>query len=556
VAKQGETLRVNPRVATGLLVGLTVVAYLPGFGGGFIWDDDAHVTESRAVVDPGGLPAIWIEPGSVPQYYPLTHSSFWLEYRLWGENPMGYHAVNILLHAASVVVLWRLLAGLGFSGAWLAAALFAVHPVHVESVAWISERKNTLSGLFALLSTIAWLGWWRAEPGTASRKWWLAIVFFAAALLSKTVTVTLPAAWLVICWWQSGRIGRREWLSVLPMLLLAVPMGLVTVWTEQQHIGAGHLDLDLSAADRLLIAGRAVWFYAGKLFWPTELAFIYPRWRIDPTLIGQWLYPLAAVLVLSVLWWQRSRVGRGPLSAALLFAGSLTPALGFVDIYPMQFSFVADHFQYLASIPLLASAAWLIVTRWYATLGGAALLILVGLTWVRGPVFLDNANLWTDTVAKNPRSPLALTSLGNELGKAGSHKLAERRHREAIAVDDKFPDAWVNLSVELQSQAKFDEALDAARQAVRLAPWLPRARVNLALGLADRERYDEAVEQLEAAVATDRRFAAAWVHLARVELLRNNQPGLHRAVEQLRRLDSRLARDFERGLLHDDRPSP
>jgi len=556
VAKQGETLRVNPRVATGLLVGLTVVAYLPGFGGGFIWDDDAHVTESRAVVDPGGLPAIWIEPGSVPQYYPLTHSSFWLEYRLWGENPMGYHAVNILLHAASVVVLWRLLAGLGFSGAWLAAALFAVHPVHVESVAWISERKNTLSGLFALLSTIAWLGWWRAESGTASRKWWLAVVLFAAALLSKTVTVTLPAAWLVICWWQSGRIGRREWLSVLPMLLLAVPMGLVTVWTEQQHIGAGHLDLDLSAADRLLIAGRAVWFYAGKLFWPTELAFIYPRWRIDPTLIGQWLYPLAAVLVLSVLWWQRSRVGRGPLSAALLFAGSLTPALGFVDIYPMQFSFVADHFQYLASIPLLASAAWLIVTRWYATLGGAALLILVGLTWVRGPVFLDNANLWTDTVAKNPRSPLALTSLGNELGKAGSHKLAERRHREAIAVDDKFPDAWVNLSVELQSQAKFDEALDAARQAVRLAPWLPRARVNLALGLADRERYDEAVEQLEAAVATDRRFAAAWVHLARVELLRNNQPGLHRAVEQLRRLDSRLARDFERGLLHDDRPSP
>ena len=539
-----------------MLVGLTVAAYLPGFGGGFIWDDAAHVTESRAVVDPGGLPAIWIEPGSVPQYYPLTHSSFWLEDRLWGENPMGYHAVNILLHAASVVVLWRVLAGLGFSGAWLAAALFAVHPVHVESVAWISERKNTLSGLFALLSTIAWLGWWRAEPGTASRKWWLAVVFFAAALLSKTVTVTLPAAWLVICWWQSGRIGRREWLSVLPMLLLAVPMGLVTVWTEQQHIGAGHLDLDLSAADRLLIAGRAVWFYAGKLFWPTELAFIYPRWRIDPTLIGQWLYPLAAVLVLSVMWWQRSRVGRGPLSAALLFAGTLTPALGFVDIYPMQFSFVADHFQYLASIPLLASAAWLIVTRWYATLGGAALLILVGLTWVRGPVFLDNANLWTDTVAKNPRSPLALTSLGNELGELGSHKFAERWHREAIAVDDKFPDAWVNLSVELQSQAKFDEAFDAAQQAVRLAPWLPRARVNLALGLADRERYDEAVEQLEAAVATDRRFAAAWVHLARVELLRNNQPGLHRAVEQLRRLDSRLARDFERGLLHDDRPSP
>ena len=199
VAKNGESLRVNPRVAAGLLVGLAVVAHLPGSGGTFIWDDDAHVTESRAVVDPGGLPTIWFEPGSVPQNYPLTHSSFWLEYRLWGDNPTGYHAVNILLHVASVVVLWRLLAGLGVSGAWLAAALFAVHPVHVESVAWISERKNVLSGLFALLSTVAWLSWWRAEPGTAGRRWWLAVGFFAAALFSKTVTVTLPAAWLVIC---------------------------------------------------------------------------------------------------------------------------------------------------------------------------------------------------------------------------------------------------------------------------------------------------------------------------------------------------------------------
>ena len=545
MAKNGESLRVNPRVATGLLIGLSVVAHLPGFGGAFIWDDDAHVTESRAVVDPGGLPTIWFEPGSVPQYYPLTHSSFWLEYRLWGDNPTGYHAVNILLHVASVVVLWKLLAGLGVSGAWLAAALFAVHPVHVESVAWISERKNVLSGLFALLSTVAWLSWWRAEPGTAGRRWWLAVGFFAAALLSKTVTVTLPAAWLVICWWQGGRVGRREWLSVLPMLLIAVPMGLVTVWSEQRHIGAGHLDLGLSAPDRILVAGRAIWFYAGKLFWPTELTFIYPRWTIDSTAILQWLYPLAAVLVLSALWWWRSRVGRGPLSAGLLFVGTLAPALGFVDIYPMQFSFVADHFQYLASIPLLVAAAWLIVTRWHPSLGGAALLILLGLAWVRGPVFLNNANLWTDTVAKNPRSPLALTSLGNELGAAGSHKLAERRHREAIAVDNEFPDAWVNLSVELQVQAKNDEAFDAARQAVRLAPWLPRARVNLALGLTDRERYDEAVEQLEAAVATDSRFSAAWFHLARVELLRNNQSGFDTAVEQLRRLDPRLAQDFE-----------
>ena len=560
MTKPGEPLRVNTPVSAGVLVLLTVIAFGPGFGGGFIWDDDAHVTDSLPVVDPGGLPAIWLEPGSVPQYYPLTHSSFWLEYRLWGDNPRGYHAVNILLHAVSVLLLWRVLLGLGLPGAWLAAAFFAVHPVHAESVAWISERKNTLSGLFALASTWAWLGWWRAERGTSIARWWLALLLFAAALLSKTVTVTLPAAWLVICWWQRGRVGRREWLGVLPMLVLTVPMGLMTVWTEQQHIGAGRLDLGLSVPDRLLVAGRALWFYAGKLAWPVDLAFIYPRWSIDSGSLTAWLYPLMAMVLIGLLWWGRGRVGRGPLAAVLLFAGTLAPALGFVDVYPMQFSFVADHFQYLASIPLLTGAAWLIVTRWYASHGMALVLVLVVASFFRSQVFLDTSILWSDTVKKNPRSPLALTSLGNELGEAGSHQLAERRHRQAIEVDPRFPDAWVNLAVELQSQGRKDEAFESAGRAVELAPWLPRARVNLAMGLVERERYDEAVKQLEAAVDSDSRFVMAWAYLARIELTRNNEAGLNRAVEGLRPLDPRLAdrfaREFQQTRPHNDGSSP
>ncbi|MFP6770044.1 MAG: hypothetical protein VB859_17845, partial [Planctomycetaceae bacterium] len=169
MARWKELLRGDPRVAAGLLVLLVVCTYLPALGGDFLWDDDAHVTDSRPVVEAAGLAAIWIQPGSVPQYYPLTHTSFWLEYRLWSDRPLGYHAVNILLHAGSAVLLWRVLLGLGLPGAWLAAALFAVHPVHVESVAWISERKNTLSGLFCLAAAGAWLRWWRAEPGTARR---------------------------------------------------------------------------------------------------------------------------------------------------------------------------------------------------------------------------------------------------------------------------------------------------------------------------------------------------------------------------------------------------
>jgi len=228
----------------------------------------------------------------------------------------------------------------------------------------------------------------RSGAGLFRGRWWLAMLLFAGALLSKTVTVTLPAAWLVICWWRVGGIGRREWSSVLPMLVLALPMGLMTIWTEQHHISGGHLDLGLSAADRLLVAGRALWFYAGKLFWPSELAFIYPRWSIDSTSFTAWVYPLGVVALVGLLWCQRSRFGRGPLAAVLLFAGTLVPALGYVVVYPMHFPFVADHFQYLASIPLLTAAAWLIVTRWYATHGGALVLVLVVLSFFHSRVLL------------------------------------------------------------------------------------------------------------------------------------------------------------------------
>ena len=246
---------------------------------------------------------------------------------------------------------------------------------------------------------------------------------------------------------------------------------------DRNHIGAGHLDLGLSSFDRLLVAGRALWFYAGKLFWPGDLVFIYPKWSIDSNLFVQWLYPLGAVMAFAVLWWQRARLGRGPLAAVLLFAGTLSPALGFIDIYPMQFSFVADHFQYLASIPLLACASWLVTTGWHASRGSLLVLVLAGMTFFRCGVFHDTGTLWRDTVAKNPRSPLALTSLGNQLGETGLHELAERRHRQAIDIDPRFPDAWVNLAVELQNQGRGDEAFRVANAAVELAPWLPRARV-------------------------------------------------------------------------------
>lgn len=545
MAELRQSGRIDPRVTAGLLVLLTVVAYLPALTCGFIWDDDAHVTDSRPVQQVGGLSAIWFQPGSVKQYYPVTHSSFWLEYRVWKDWPAGYHAVNILLHAGCVLLLWRLLLRLELPGAWLAAALLAVHPVHVESVAWISERKNVLSGVFCLGAALMWLRWQAAAPRTAIRSWWFAFALFLAALLSKSVTAVLPAALLVIVWWKEGRLGKRELCGVVPLFALAFPMGLVTIWSEQRHIGAGRLDLGLEPVDRLLVAGRAVWFYAGQLAWPSRLTFIYPRWTIDARSLAAWLFPLGALTVIGLSWLVRPRVGRGPLTIVLLFAGTLVPALGFIDAYPMQFSFVADHFQYLASLAPLAGVGWLIVEKFKAGWVSLILVLLLAvLSWQQCGIYQDRFSLWIDTVKKNPDSKLAQTSLGNELGglQPPQHKRAEACHRAAIKIDPEYGDAWNNLAVELQEQGRCDEALQAARRAVAVAPWLPKARVNLGRGLYERNKYDEAVRHLAEAVRLDDRYLDAWVVLAHAYHRLQDEQQVRECCRRVVGIDARAGR--------------
>jgi len=267
-----------------LLVGLTVGAYIPAMHGGFIWDDDDYVQDNPTLRSLAGLGQIWFQPGATRQYYPLVHTTYWLEYRLWGLDPTGYHVVNVILHALSAVVVWRILSRLQVPGAWAAAALFALHPVHVESVAWITERKNALSGAFYLSAAWAYL---RYEAARRPRWYGAALVLFAAALLSKTVTCTLPAALLLVLWWKGQTPMRRPAVALGPFFVLAGTMSAVTVWMERHSVGAWGPEWDLSLVERGLIAGRALWFYAATLLVPLDLAFIYLRWAIDATAIWQ-----------------------------------------------------------------------------------------------------------------------------------------------------------------------------------------------------------------------------------------------------------------------------
>lgn len=544
------------------LVVITCMAYVPAMRAGFIWDDDNYVTQNKSLRTLSGLIAIWTDPAATPQYYPFVHSMFWVEYQFWGLWPVGYHVVNILLHAANAILLWHVLRKLSLPAPWLAAAIFALHPVHVESVAWITERKNVLSGLFYLSSALAWLNFALASesPGGHSRFRWLwytlSLLCFVAALLSKTVTVTLPAALLLIIWWRRGRISARDVLTLLPMFCIGIPFGIMTVWLERYHVGAIGEDWRFSFLERCLIAGRALWFYAAKLVWPSPLIFIYPHWNIDGTVWWQSLFPLAAVSVIAFL----GRKGKltGPLMAVLLFAGTLFPALGFFNVFPMRYSFVADHFQYLASIALIALATGaahaafrrlgLQASRATHIATGMLLFLLAGLTWRQSGIYHDRESLWRDTITKNPACSMAHNNLGLVLSEQGRLMEASVEFRRVLQLDSKDTHARLNLANLRNEQGRFDEALEQYelllkqdpnnvlahfnmanvldalqrpkeaevhyRRARELDPRNPQVRVNLATLLIQQQRLDDAEVELLEALRLAPDFALAHLNLA------------------------------------------
>ncbi len=515
--------RALPAWAPGVAVAVAaIVAYLPVLRAGFVWDDDSYVTANAALRTLDGLRRIWLEPGAVAQYYPLTFTTLWLEYRAWGLAPLGYHLSNVLLHALASVLLWRVLLRLDVPGAALGAALFALHPVHVESVAWVTERKNVLSGVFYLGAALAYLRWAlprACEPPAGWRMYAAALGCFVAALLAKTVTCTLPVALLVVVWWKRGRLRAADILPLAPVLVAGIAAGLGTAWLERMHVGARGAAWDLSLADRILIAGRAVWFYLWSLVWPVRLTFIYPRWTIDAGVWWQWVFPLAALAALGGLWAARGRIGLGPFVAALFFGITLGPALGFVDVYPMRYSFVADHFQYLASIgPLALAAALATRVRWQERrlAAGAVLALLAVLTWRQTLAYADAETLWRDTLAKNPGATMAHVNLGVLLQQAGRLDEAAAAFERALVLEPDAADGHLNLANVRHAQGRTAEAEAGFRAALRLDPGNAAAHLNLANTLAARGALADAVPLYERALALRPRYADAHNNLANV----------------------------------------
>ncbi|MFQ5684538.1 MAG: tetratricopeptide repeat protein [Candidatus Binatia bacterium] len=491
-----------------LLLGMTFLAYLPATRGGYIWDDKRYITENVTLRSTEGLRQIWFEPQSTAQhYYPVLLTAFWMQFRLWGVDPLGYHITNIALHAVNAVLVWLLLSRLSLPGAFLAAALFALHPVHVESVAWITELKNVLSGTFSLLTLLAWMRF------LGTRQWQgyaLTLFLFLCAMLSKTAVGALPLILLLLAWWKGPNGWRHELWRVVPFLAISGVLGLITVWKE--HLGGdpGGLPPPLSLAEQGLLAGRALGFYAGKLLWPATLMLIYPRWEIDAHAPWQYAFPLAALAVPLGLWWFRQRIGRAPLVAVLSFTIALGPALGFVPFDFMRLSYVADHFQYLASIGLIGLVAGAVVQtadrlglsqRWMGIAGAGVVLLALGvLTWHQGRLYQDEATLWRDNLAKNSQAWMAHFGLGNVLARRGALKEAVTHYRQAVQINPADGSLHNNLGNVLVRRGELKEAVKHYRQAVQINPTDAEAHSNLGLALARRGKLVEAVRHYRRAL--------------------------------------------------------
>jgi tetratricopeptide (TPR) repeat protein len=494
-----------------LLVAAAVFAYQPVWHAGYIWDDDIYVTNNRLLTAPDGLKRIWFSQDSPSQYFPLTYTTFRIERMFWGLNPAGYHWDNLLLHAANALLVWRLLKRLSVPGAWLAAAIFALHPVQVESVAWITERKNVLSLSFFILALLAWIEFIEDRPKRLWRLYFLSLVSYALALFSKTTTCTLPAALLLILWLKEKRINRVRLAQVVPFLVMGVGMGLLTVWWERYHQGTRGPLFSFGLLERILIASHAIWFYAGKLVWPVNLNFSYPHWTINPAdpLAYGWL--AAGVGLGAAIYFARRFAGRGVEVTVLFYVATLSPVLGFIMLYTFYFSFVADHYQYVASIGPIALAAAGISnglgrfkqrSRSLKPVCCGVLLLTLGvLTWRQCGMYADLETLWRITIARNPNSFLAHNNLGSVYFRNGRINEAIEQYQKALEIYPRYVMALNNLGNALFRAERMDEAIEQYQKALAIQPDDADAHDDLGNFLLEKGQVDEAIDQYQKALA-------------------------------------------------------
>jgi len=424
------------------------------------------------------------------------------------------------------VLVWLVLRQLRVPGAWVGAAVFALHPMNVESVAWITERKNVLSGLFALGALLVYLRGEAAETAHGNRTQWrpylAACVLFIAALFSKTATSPLPAVLLILAWGR-GTLDRRTWWKTAPLFLAGLVMACVTAWVEQHYVRAVGEEWTLSPVGTL-VAGRVLWFYPRTLLWPSALTFVYPRWSIDADVWWQYLFPAVSLAMIGGLYANRRRIGTGPVVAVFCYVALLVPAMGFFHVYFMRYSFVADHFAYLAAIPLIAlvTAGGTVL----ATRAGRAGHLIAPVAWTlvlaalavmaarQCGIYHDLHTLWADTLSKNPTCWLAHNNLGVVMETEGRIDEAFDHYTQAVRWKPDYVEAHINLGNAWRTRGKLDAAVGEYTEALRLQPTSATADNNLGIALETQGKTPDAIARYTEALRWRPDYPEAHYNLA------------------------------------------
>lgn len=491
-----------------ILIILTTVVLCPCLLGGFVWDDVQYVVHNDNLRDLQGLIRIWFEPSTSPQYYPVTFTTYWVEYQFHKLDPAGYHFLNFCLHLANMALVYVLLKQLGLVRlAWLAALVFGIHPLHVEPVAWISARKDLLSTLFALLTLSAWL---RIYQRPSIQTLALPLALFLTALLSKTAVCPLPVIMVLAAWWLDGNLTRKVWTASLPFFVLSG----IAVWMfghfEKASIDSARQMVQYSLLERILIAGHAFWFYIVKTLYPYPLMSIYPRWPIDSSSLSGWVYPATVILFLGALYAYRHRLGRGALICLAVYAFLVTPYLGLTTWAFSRFSFVADRYVYLAGIGLIIplSHGLLYLSNYFEEKGMrgylpivALLLPFAAISFSQSLLYRDAETLFRRNLKHNPDSWGVHTAMGAvALTETGQIETAIEHFQEAVKLEPGASQAHYNLAVALEANNKPDEAIQEYQRTLELEPEYAEAHNNLGILLTNRGLLREALQHFNEAV--------------------------------------------------------
>jgi len=488
-----------------LLAGLWI--YSPAYHGDWLWDDDQLLTANPTVQSGSfqGLAKLWFNPDGA-DYFPLSYTALWAQWPFFGPNSTGYHVTTILLHITAALLLWALLAKMRIPGAWLSGVLFAIHPICVESVAWVSETKNTLSLPLFLLSCFFWVSQDdETESAKKLRLYVWSVIFFLLAMFAKTSVVALPVITLLYAWWKRGRISRQDLLLALPMFAISIVLGIVTIYYQHGRAIGQETILVGGAASRIATAGMAILFYLWKSVWPFDLLPIYPRWEVDPPKAWQFLpWPM----ILAAAWWiwtNRAGWGRHAAFALGFFLLTIAPVLGFITISYMRITWVADHFLYLPMIGVIALLSAGIMT-WFKTtttaeqraamVTGAVMIAVLSYASFRyAHAWANEDALWTHTLKTNHDAWQAHNRLGAKKFARGDVEGAHYHFQNSTRLRPDLGETHNNLGTTLSAKGQLNEAIKEFTEAARVTPHVPAIRVNLANSLAAASRFGEASDQ-------------------------------------------------------------